>query len=341
MTIREKHMQKPGRQDADMQCHEIATADANTRLDRFIRRHIGPVAQSVLEKWARRGMLTIDGKRAKPSSRVQPGQQLRMPSLPVAVKQGAEIGKKPAPTIPPDRIEALRQAVIARGEGWIAINKPAGLAVQGGSGTRLHIDAMLPHAFPGQQSPRLVHRLDRDTSGVLVVATELAAARDWTHAFRQHQCEKTYLALVLGRPRKDQGLITAPLLKSGRPGAEKMVADDAGDEAETRYQLLDSAGDSISLLALRPKTGRTHQLRAHCVHLGCPILGDGKYGGKEVFPSPSINRMMLHAVSLRKPSTPLIIAPLPAAMKQAIAFFGFDLIAIMRMLEKNGVVDGD
>ena len=212
----------------------------------------------------------------------------------------------------------------------IVLNKPPGLAVQGGSKTTRHIDAMLDGLrFGAAERPRLVHRLDKDTSGVLVLARGVAAARALTAAFRNKDTRKLYWALVAGRPKPPSGRFDQALAKRGAAGGEKVVGDDEGKRAVTLYRAVASAG-SISWLALSPLTGRTHQLRAHCRLHGVPVLGDGKYGGRSSFPEGlGIARgLHLHARSIELPHPDggmlRARAPLPAHMVETFASLGFD-----------------
>jgi 23S rRNA pseudouridine955/2504/2580 synthase len=170
--------------------------------------------------------------------------------------------------------------VIHRDDHAIVINKPTGLAVQGGSDTTRHVDGMLDGLrFGNAERPRLVHRLDKDTSGVLLIARTAAAAAFFTRAFREKTTRKIYWAIVAGLPNPRQGKIDLALAKGPGKGGERVRADDDGKDAVTYYTVVDAAGDRASWLALLPLTGRTHQLRAHCAAIGTPILGDGKYGG--------------------------------------------------------------
>ncbi|MGH6948920.1 MAG: RluA family pseudouridine synthase, partial [Kiloniellales bacterium] len=219
----------------------------------------------------------------------------------------------------------------------IALDKPAGLAVQGGSGQKRHLDALLPALVAeGAERPRLVHRLDRDTSGVLLLASSAKSAAALTAAFRERTTRKLYWALVAGLPPRPQGRIALALAKRGAPGRQKMSVEDDGDEgagedAVTRYKIVAKHGRKAAWLVLMPETGRTHQLRVHCAALGAPILGDGKYGGREAFPEalklPSA--LMLHAREIAIPhpadgTTLRVRAPLPPHMAQAWRRLGFD-----------------
>jgi 23S rRNA pseudouridine955/2504/2580 synthase len=225
----------------------------------------------------------------------------------------------------------LQAAILHRDEALIVLNKPAGLAVQGGSGTERHIDALLDGLrFGNDERPRLVHRLDKETSGVLVIARTALAAAFLTRAFREKTTRKTYWAVVVGLPKPRQGRIDLALAKTPGHGGERVRPDsEEGRHAVTYYQVIESAGNRASWLALMPVTGRTHQLRAHCAAIGTPILGDGKYGDAtaHIAGVPESRRLHLHARALSIPH-PLggrweVTAPLPLHMRRTWEFFGF------------------
>ena len=300
----------------------VSSDDEGTRLDRFIRRYLPGINQGRIEKLLRSGSIRVNGAKAKSSTRLTEGQEIDMPAT-VSTDAPRPVSKQPK--MDQVTIDRVRKSEITRGKGWIALNKPSGLATQGGAGTRQHVDGALQYAFPGDEKPRLVHRLDRDTSGILVVATTLASSRDLAKAFQSHDHDKTYLALVKGVPRPWQGLIDAPLAKRGGKGQEKMIVDhEQGQNARTLFSVIEAMGKSASLVALRPLTGRTHQLRAHMAAIGCPILGDGKYGGSDSFPHESITRLCLHAAHLTLHTGDNISAPIGSDLKPAYAFFGLD-----------------
>lgn len=296
------------------------------RLDRWFRRYYPQLGHGRLEKLLRTGQIRVDGKRAKAGDPVQPGQAIRVPPLPEASPQES----RSEPRVRPQDAAMLRDAVIYRDEHAIVLDKPAGLAVQGGTGTLRHVDAMLDALrFESDERPRLVHRLDKDTSGVLLIARSAAAAAFFTRAFRDKTTRKVYWAIVVGRPALAQGRIDLALAKAGGRGRERVQADEEGKDAVTYYRVLDNAGDRASWLALLPVTGRTHQLRAHCAALGTPILGDGKYGGSAAHlpGGAAAHRLHLHARSLEIPrpggGTLRVTAPLPPHMTRMWEFFGF------------------
>ena len=312
-----------------MECITISTNEATMRLDRMLRNRFAGLSQGAIEKHLRQGKIRVNGKRIKAAHRLAAGEEVSVPRAFSELTQQLKSAPPPAPEV----VEILRQAVIYENNDFLALNKPPGLAVQGGAETHQHIDGALSTAFAGGADFRLVHRLDRDTSGVLVVAKTAAAARHLAQGFASKGHKKTYLALVLGRPPETHGIINAPLIKAGGRGHEKMVVDDArGKPAETAYTCLEST-EKISLMLLEPRTGRTHQLRAHTLSIGCPILGDGKYGGRAAFPHQAVQRLCLHAVRLDITGTPPLVAELPTDFCEVMQCFGFDSRAVMAMIK--------
>jgi 23S rRNA pseudouridine955/2504/2580 synthase len=304
----------------------VRPEDGAGRLDRWFKRHYPGLGHGRLEKLLRTGQIRVDGKRARAGDPVEPGQRVRVPPLP---EPPAAVAEKPRAR--PQDEALLRDAVLYRDEWAIVLNKPAGLAVQGGSGTARHVDALLDGLrFGASERPRLVHRLDKDTSGALLIARHAAAAAFFTRAFRDKTTRKIYWAIVAGLPKPAQGRIDLALAKGGGAGRERVHADEAeGKTAVTYYRVLDHAGDRASWLALLPVTGRTHQLRAHCAALGTPILGDGKYGGNaaQLPGGAAAHRLHLHARSLAIPHPAggvlRVTAPLPPHMRHMWEFFGF------------------
>ena len=289
---------------------KVPASEDNSRLDRFLRRLVPGLAQGSIERMLRNGLIRVDGAKATANSRVDAGQSVRLPpELQLA-------STKPAPPSPhiiayADVRQKFDDMVLDEGRGWLAINKPSGLAVQGGTSIALHIDGML-QALAAQTNGRLrlVHRIDKDTSGVLLLAKTLQSARALTEAFQRHKIEKTYLAIVMGMPA-ETGKIRAPLKKLTGKAGEKMVVDDTGQDATTLYRRIDHAGRKLSLMALRPVSGRTHQLRVHMQHINTPICGDGKYGGEDAHPGAMVaRRLHLHAWQVKLADGKVITAPL-------------------------------
>ena len=285
------------------------------RLDRFMRKTIGPVGQGLLERQLRQGRIRLDGAKAKANTRVQTGQILTWPET---LFSEASSGQSAPVVHEIDRDSARAElAVMMVGEhdDWLAVNKPAGLAVQGGSRTTRHIDGLVRAAYP-EHPPKLVHRLDKDTSGLLLLARHDRAARSLTAGFADKSIVKIYLTLIIGDPGP-RGRIDAPLRKAGGKGAEKMIVDhETGQTAVTDFLRLDKAGP-VSLVALRPVTGRTHQLRVHMATTKTPILGDGKYAGTAAHLDGFPRRLHLHARFLRLVDGTVLSAPLSEHMQTA------------------------
>ena len=309
---------------------EIAPEDGDQRLDRWFRRRYPALGHGRLEKLLRTGQIRVNGKRARAGTRLEPGDRVRVPPLPDP--DAGPAPRRPTPPLADADADMVRAAVLYCDGDIIALNKPPGLPVQGGSRVARHLDGMLEGLrFDAAEPPRLVHRLDRDTSGVLMLARHAAAARDLTALFRSRELKKLYWALVVGVPKPAQGRIDVPLAKRQAGAGERVIAtDEGGQRAITDYTLIDAAGRRLSWLALMPRTGRTHQLRAHTASVfGHPVVGDGKYGGEAAFPAGFEPRLHLHARALALPrqggKAPLVLAaPLPSHMAAAWRFLGFE-----------------
>jgi len=305
---------------------QVAEGEAGMRLDRWFRSHFPHLTHARLEKLLRKGEVRLDGKRAKANVRLEPGQTVRVPPLPAPLE--AEQRKKPRWVSPEDRA-FLRGLILHEDDEIIVLNKPAGLAVQGGSNTSRHIDGML-EALQGRASerPRLVHRLDKDTSGVLVLARNRAAAARLGKLFQGRGADKIYWALVTGMPRPARGVIDMRLLKAGGAGNEKVRPGDDGKAAVTEYAVVEHAGGKAAFVMLKPLTGRTHQLRVHMSEIGHPIVGDGKYGGHEAFIGGLPEQLHLHAAEITltsgKGKRRTFRAPPPPHMLDSFAALGFD-----------------
>jgi 23S rRNA pseudouridine955/2504/2580 synthase len=347
-----------------MQGNETRTVDpdeAGMRLDRWFKEHYPDLSFGHLQKLLRSGQVRVDGGRVKTNARLEPGQAIRVPPLGQArVEEPAGSGVdllRSASQTTPDHVRArlsplqsedrkvsrtpktdadfLRSILLHEDDEVFVFNKPAGLAVQGGSGLTRHVDAMLEALRDKKgQKPRLVHRLDRDTSGVLVVARTRLAAQKLAGSFRTRSTRKIYWALVKGVPKPAQGRISTWLAKEGGPEGDRMrVARHGADDAShavSLYSVVDKAGQSLAWLSMRPVTGRTHQLRAHAAHIGHPIIGDPKYFSAENwdFPGGMQNKLHLHArrIVIPHPSggTLDVTAPLPPHMQQSWNLLGFD-----------------
>lgn len=325
----------------------VGEGDGDQRLDRWFRRMFPHVGQGRIEKMCRKGELRVDGARAKPATRLEVGQQVRIPPLPAP-------GERPEPVksrVSDADAKMIRACVLHRDDDIIVLNKPAGLAVQGGSGQTRHVDGLSEALrFGNDENPRLVHRLDKDTSGVLVLARTREAAARLTAAFRHRNTRKIYWALVAGVPTPYLGEIKTGLVKAGGHGArgegEKMnvvhlseIDDTPGAKrAHTYYATLYRVAGRASWVAMEPVTGRTHQLRAHMAGIGHPIIGDGKYGGSgqenlgdgwgAQLGGIISKKLHLHArrLSFEHPSTRKQVsftAPLPDHMRESWDTFGW------------------
>ena len=314
----------------------VAPEDAEIRLDRWFKRHFPGLGHGRLEKLLRTGQIRLDGRRAGAGDRIAAGQSIRVPPLGETPLDKISLGGAPhsqrdAPAPSARDIEQIQAAVLYRDDTVIVLAKPPGLAVQGGTNTDHHLDALLDGLrFGATERPRLVHRLDKDTSGVLVLARTAAAAATLAAAFRGKTVRKLYWAAVVGAPKERQGRIDLPLAKLPGRAGERVVATAEGKRAVTLYRTVAHAGGKLAWLALSPVTGRTHQLRAHCAAIGTPILGDGKYGGARAHPPgvPQPRRLHLHARAIAFPlpsgKVVTVTAPLPAHMRETWAFFGFE-----------------
>lgn len=315
----------------NVQLVKMRPQDAEQRLDRWFKRHYPGLSHGHLEKLLRTGQIRLDGKRAAASDRLIEGQELRIPPLP----ETAQAAIVPSPSfkrkIDPHKIEDLKARILYQDEDILALDKPSGLPVQGGSGIALALDDMLDHlCFEAKEKPRLVHRLDRDTSGVLLLARNEKAARRLTEMFRTKETRKTYWALLVGVPHPLKGRIDLNLAKGGGPGKERVNPDEEGKRAITYYSVIEHAGKKASFVALMPITGRTHQLRAHCVAMNHPIIGDGKYGGalSHLGRGEIPSRLHLHARQITIPKLKgrgslIVTAPLPKDLRKSWKFFGF------------------
>jgi len=306
----------------------VIADEADIRLDRWLRRHFPGVTQGLVEKWCRTGQVRVDGKRSEASARLSPGQSVRVPPRPAG---------DPAPPAPrevdPGQARDLQKLVIYRDEHVLALNKPFGLPVQGGPGIKHHLDGMLDALrFGAPDRPRLVHRLDRDTSGLLLLARTPGVAAKLAAAFRGRHVRKIYWAVVVGRPDPPAGRIDRPLARIGGPRGERSALAASGDAkaaaSVTEYETLDTVADRFALLAMSPLTGRTHQLRVHAASMGTPILGDPKYGVEHSQPEGFEPGLHLHARALRFPHPAggalSLEADLPPHMRDTFKALGFD-----------------
>lgn len=250
---------------------KVKEVDDGMRLNRWFLKYYPNLTMGRLQKLLRTKQIKVDGRRAEAGLKLAAGQIVRVPPL---KNDEADPEKSRQPTA--GEAAFIRSLVIFKDDNVIALNKPSGLAVQGGTNTRFHVDGLAEALkFEKDDKPRLVHRIDKDTSGVLLLARNRKYAELLTKAFREHRLPKTYLALTVGVPHENYGEIRAPLAKSG----EKMVVRPDGQPSRTLYRVLDNAGGHFALLEVSPLTGRTHQIRAHLESIGCPIAGDDRYFG--------------------------------------------------------------
>ncbi len=314
---------------------KVEDGETGMRLDRWFKTHFPGLGFGHLQKLLRSGQIRVDGGRAKADTRVEPGQTIRIPPLDVD-KKGGE-GMLTGHSIRnQDDGDVLAQMLLYEDPKVFVFNKPAGLAVQGGSGVSRHVDDML-EAWRNKkgEKPRLVHRLDRDTSGVLVVARTRLAAMKLAEAFRGRDAKKTYWALVKGVPKKREDKISTWLVKEPTPDGDRVRVAQHGergaDHAVSYYRVLEQAAQSLAWLEMEPHTGRTHQLRVHAAYIGCPIIGDPKYFEADTnwdFPGGMQNRLHLHARRIRIPHPDKgiidVTAPMPPHMRQSWNLLGFD-----------------
>jgi len=308
----------------------VKKGEGDQRLDRWFKHHYPALGFGKLQKLMRTGQIRVNGGRVKPAHRIEEGDEIRIPPLD-ADDRAAE--KKKVPAMVSDQDAArIRGLVLHEDEALYVLNKPNGLAVQGGSKTTKHIDGMLSALNPRGEKPKLVHRIDRDTSGLLVIAKTAEAARALTKSFQSRDAKKLYWAITIGVPDQESGEIDAALAKRGGSGQERVEVVDRhhplAKPARTEFQVLDRAGSKAGFVALAPLTGRTHQLRVHLASLGTPIQGDGKYGERSNFIQGLKPVLHLHARGLDiahpKGGRLQVTAPCEGPMDETMRFFGFD-----------------
>jgi len=311
----------------------VADGEAGMRLDRWFKLHFPGLGFGHLQKLLRTGQVRVDGGRVKAETRIEPGQAVRVPPLP-GIDRAGPLTARTLKGLGDD--DALAKMLLHEDAKVLVFNKPSGLAVQGGSGVVRHVDLMLEAWRNAKgEKPRLVHRLDRDTSGVLAVARTRLAAMKLAEAFRQRTTEKIYWALVKGVPKKATGRISSWLVKEATPDGDRVRVgkhgEDGAEHAVTEWRVIEQSGQALSWIEFRPETGRTHQLRVHALQMGCPIIGDPKYFPVDPnwsLPGGMQNRLHLHARRLIIPhpdgGTLDITAPLPPHIQQSFALLGYD-----------------
>ena len=324
---------KPG---AKVESIRVTDGEADMRLDRWFRVHFPEVGYTYLQKLLRSGQVRVDSKRAEANARLTAGMEIRVPAIVRQPKKSGPGLKAPAGASKSDR-DQIEKMIIYEDDHVLVLNKPFGLAVQGGTGTTKHIDGMLEAMSDrfGGERPRLVHRIDRDTSGILLVAKTREAAAKLGRTFQTRSAAKTYWALVRGVPRPAQGRIEAALVKASGPDGDRVRKSLPGEQekamhATTHYSVIDHVAQKAAWVSLKPVTGRQHQLRAHMHLIGHPIVGDNKYEGDVRLPAENIDNMLhLHARRLiiphPKTGTKLdVTAPLPDHMRRTWDVLGFD-----------------
>jgi 23S rRNA pseudouridine955/2504/2580 synthase len=313
----------------------VGPDEAGMRLDRWFKQLYPGLGFGHLQKLLRTGQIRVDGKRAKSDTRLESGQVVRIPPLGMSSSGVAPVRLPSQPDEDPETTRAfLRSITLYEDDDVLALNKPYGLAVQGGSGLSRHVDGLLEALRDKKgQKPRIVHRLDRDTSGVLLVAKRRSTASALAEAFRSRDARKVYWALVRLVPHPPQGKISSYLVRDAETDGETMRIAKHGEEgavhAVSYYSVIEKAANRFAWVSLKPVTGRTHQLRVHMESIGHPILGDPKYFRVENWELPSGMQNRLHLLARRlvipHPSGGVldITAPLPKHMEQSWALLGF------------------
>ena len=317
----------------DVKRHVVSADEAGMRLDRWFKLHFPQVTFAYLNKLTRTGQVRVGAARVKTSTRLEAAQEIRVPPL-AFDKRPADTPKADVKPLSKEERRLFDSMVINEDKDIYVLNKPAGFAVQGGTKTHHHLDGLLMGlAAELGERPLLVHRLDRDTSGVIVIAKRRAVAAALGKLFATRGVKKTYWAATKGVPKPHQGRIDVALIKAKGPEGDRVRASAEGEEddeqrAVTNYAVIDKASNLIAWVSLKPVTGRQHQLRAHMAHIGTPIMGDEKYGGNVDMPEGVSKRLHLHARRIVFPhprgGTIDISAPLPEHMLQTWELFGFD-----------------
>ena len=321
---------------AKVETIRVGEDEADMRLDRWFRVHFPEVGYSYLQKLLRSGQVRVNSKRAQANDRLESGFEIRVPAI-VRLPKKKGSGLKAPPGVSKGDRNAIENMILYEDQHVLVLNKPFGLAVQGGTGTKKHIDGMLEHMSGrfGGERPRLVHRIDRDTTGILLVALTRDAAAKLGRTFQTRSAAKTYWALVNGVPKPAQGKIEAALVKASGPEGDRVRKALPGEQAvamhaTTHYSVIDHVARKAAWVSLKPVTGRQHQLRAHMHMIGHPIVGDNKYEGDVNMPAENIDKKLhLHARRLIIPHPKTgakldITAPLPEHMKATWEVLGFD-----------------
>jgi 23S rRNA pseudouridine955/2504/2580 synthase len=322
--------------DADLR--SVKAGEAGMRLDRWLKSHYPALPHGLMQKLLRTGQIRVDGGRAKPDTRLEAGQEVKVRRLADFTAEKAAVRPSLQPPLGVSKADRdfIERAILYEDGELLVLNKPWGIAVQGGTKTKRHIDGMLAGMADrfGGERPRLVHRLDRDTSGVLLVAKKRDVAARLGRLFQTRSVQKIYWALVKGIPKPSQGKVEAALVKAAGPEGDRVRKAGPGEQelaqsAVTHYAVIDRAGAKLAWVSLKPVTGRQHQLRAHMDIIGTPIVGDEKYGGDRDLPVEGIEpKLHLHAHRLVLPrgkGAPLdVSAPLPSHMRATWELLGLD-----------------
>ncbi|MCJ2138510.1 RluA family pseudouridine synthase [Methylobacterium sp. E-066] len=332
-TRREQRAAASATLASGVQTLTVEPDEAGMRIDRFLTARFPLLPFTRVQSIVRKGELRVDGKRAKPNDRLEPGMSVRVP--PLRLDQPTERPRSAARE--QDDAEFIRSLILYEDADMMVLNKPFGLAVQGGSGTVRHVDGLLAALTgPDGQKPRLVHRLDKDTAGCLIIAKTRLAAATLAKSFRSRAARKIYWALTAGVPRVRQGRVSTYLAKDEPTDADARMrvakhGDEGASHALTYYAMVDQAAQKLSWLSFKPVTGRTHQLRAHAAHIGHPIVGDPKYFSVENWELPGGIQNRLHLLARRiviphpRTGRPVdVSAPLPPHMAQSWNLLGFD-----------------
>ena len=332
-TKREQRAEASATLASGVQTLTVETDEAGMRIDRFLTARFPQLPFTRVQSIVRKGELRVDGKRAKPNDRLEPGMSVRVP--PLHLDQPNDRPRNAARNS--DDATFLRSLILYEDAEMMVLNKPFGLAVQGGSGTVRHVDGLLESLIgPDGQKPRLVHRLDKDTAGCLIIAKTRLAASTLAKSFRSRNARKIYWALCAGVPRVKQGRVSTYLAKDEPTDADARMriakhGEEGATHALTYYATVDQVAQKLSWLSFKPVTGRTHQLRAHAAHIGHPIVGDPKYFSVENWELPGGIQNRLHLLARRiviphpRTGKPVdVSAPLPQHMQQSWNLLGFD-----------------
>jgi 23S rRNA pseudouridine955/2504/2580 synthase len=322
--------------NAPVETLQIAGDEAGMRLDRWFRTHFPSVTYGYLQKLLRSGQVRVDSKRVQANARLEAGQQVRVPAVVRHPPKAAPSVQPPLGLSKGDR-DFIERIILFEDEHVFVLDKPFGIAVQGGTGTKRHIDGILAGmADRFGDRPRLVHRLDRDTTGVLLVAKHRDAAAKLGRIFQTRSAAKTYWALVKGVPRPPQGKVEAPLVKAATPDGDRVRKARPGEQeqamhATTHFSVIDRVAHKAAWMSLKPVTGRQPQLRAHMALIGHPVVGDNKYEGDKVLLDSGIEaKLHLHARRLVIPHPQAgapkidVTAPLPEHMRRTWELLGLD-----------------